>query len=143
MDVQADECPGRELMCVDLGVLVGGGQGLGQGFTVRKLSAGLVRVVLAFPLRFAAGEPWRSSTFGTLDRECSPHLSLLAGELLVRTHAAPSHVALLAHMVLSIAPAVASTSESYVRLTSRFARRLHIHQSSQTTNTLSQGSASC
>jgi hypothetical protein len=32
----------------------------------------------------------------------------------------------LAHMVLSIALFVASTCASYVRLTSRFARRLHI-----------------
>ena len=54
------------------------------------------------------------------------HLLLLAGELLVRTHAAPSHVALFADMVLSIAPFLASTSTSYVRLTSRFARHLHI-----------------
>src|ERR671910_1031655 len=113
-------------MCVDRTVLVGGGQGLGQGFTVRTLSAGLVRVVLGFPLWFAAGKPWRSSTFGTFDRECSPHLPLLAGELHVGTHATPSHEALLAHIVPSIAPEVASTSASYLRLTSRFARRLHI-----------------
>src|SRR5215207_6242292 len=96
-----------------------------------------------FPLRFAAGEPGRGSTFRTLDRECSPHLPLLASELLARTHAAPSNVALFAHMVLSIAQAVASTSASYVRLTSRFARRLHIRQRSETTHTLSQGSAPC
>src|SRR5215217_3308141 len=37
--------------------------------------------------------------FRTLDRECSLHLSLLAGELVVGTHAAPSHVELFAHMV--------------------------------------------
>ncbi len=49
------------------------------------------------------------------------HLPLLAGELVVLTHAGPSHVAPFAHMVLSIAPAVASTSASYVRLTPRFA----------------------
>jgi hypothetical protein len=122
MDMQADECSRPGLMCVDRTVLVGGGQGL----SVRKLSAGFVRVVGAFPLRVAAGEPGRSSTLGTLDRECSPHLPLLAGELLVRSHAAPSHVAHFAHMVLSIAQAVASTSASYLRLTSRFARRLHI-----------------
>src|SRR5829696_8499469 len=108
MDMQADECAVPGLMCVDLGVLVGGGQSLGQGLSVRKLSAGLVGVVLAFPIRFAAGEPGWSSTFRTLDRECSPHLPLLAGELLVRTHAAPSQVALFAHMVPSIAPALAN-----------------------------------
>jgi hypothetical protein len=79
----------------------------------------------SFPLRFAAGEPGRSSTFRTLDRECSPDLPLFAGELLVGTHAAPSLVALFAHMVLSIAPAVASTSASYVRLTPRSARWIH------------------
>jgi hypothetical protein len=39
----ADECSGPPgLMCVERGVLVGGGQGLGQGLSVRKLSAGLV-----------------------------------------------------------------------------------------------------
>src|SRR5215212_1284295 len=102
------------IMCVDRGVLVGMRHPrLGQGLSVRTLSAGLVCVVLAFPLRFAAGETGRSSTFRTLYRECSPHLPLLAGELLIRTHAAPSHIALFAHMVLSIAPAVASTSASY------------------------------
>jgi hypothetical protein len=42
MDMQADECSGPALMCVDLGVLVGGGQGLGQGLSVSKLSAALV-----------------------------------------------------------------------------------------------------
>src|ERR671914_505492 len=79
------------------------------------------RQMNAPPLRFAAGEPGRSSTFRTFDRECSPHLPLLAGELLVGTHAAPSPVALFGHMVLSIAPAVASNCASYVRLISRFA----------------------
>src|ERR671912_645694 len=83
----------------------------------------------------------RSSTFRTLDRECSSHVLLLAGELLVGTHAAPSPVALFAHMVLSIAQAVASTSATYVRLTSRFARRLHIHQGSKAQNSLICGSA--
>ena len=38
IDMQGDEYSGPELMCVDRGVLVGGGQGL----SVRKLSAGLV-----------------------------------------------------------------------------------------------------
>ena len=56
----------------------------------------------------------------TLDRECSPHLWLLAWELVVVTHAAPLHVALIAEMVLSVAPVVASTSASYVPLTPRF-----------------------
>ncbi len=42
MDMQRDECSGPGLMCLDLGVLVGGGQGLGQGLSVRKLSAGFV-----------------------------------------------------------------------------------------------------
>src|SRR5215208_1482895 len=127
MKMHEDECSGPGIICVDRGVLVGtrGAQGLGQGFTVRTLSAGLVCVVLAFPLHFAAGEPGRSSTFRTLDRECSPHLPLLAGELLVGTHAAPSHVALFAHMVLSIATAVASSSASHVPLPPRPARRRH------------------
>ena len=125
MDMQADECSSPALMCVDRGVLVGGGQGLGQGLSVSKLSAALVWIVGAFPLRFVAGEPGRSSTFRTFDRECSPHLPLFAGELLVGTHAAPSPVALFAHMVLSIAPAVASTCASYVPLIPRSARSLH------------------
>jgi hypothetical protein len=38
MDMEGDECSGPGLMCVELGVLVGGGQCL----SVRKLSAGLV-----------------------------------------------------------------------------------------------------
>jgi beta-lactamase superfamily II metal-dependent hydrolase len=63
----------------------------------------------------------------------------LVGELVVGTHADPSHVALFAYMVLSKAPFVASTSASYVRLTSRFARRLHIlkvtHHGSNTSST--------
>jgi hypothetical protein len=42
MDIQADECSGPGLMCLEGGVLVGGTQGLGQGLSVRKLSAGLV-----------------------------------------------------------------------------------------------------
>jgi hypothetical protein len=42
IDMQGDECSGPARMCVDRGVLVGGGQGLGQGSSVRKLSAGLV-----------------------------------------------------------------------------------------------------
>jgi hypothetical protein len=42
MYMHGDECYGPELMCLDRGVLVGGGQGLGQGLSVRKLSAGLV-----------------------------------------------------------------------------------------------------
>src|SRR5215218_3140289 len=106
MKMHEDECSGPGIMCVDRGVLVGtrGAQGLGQGFPVRTLSASLVCVVLGFPLRFAAGEPGRSSTFRTCHRECSPHLPLFAGELLVGTHAAPSHVAVFAHMVPSIAP---------------------------------------
>jgi hypothetical protein len=42
MEIQAEECSGPGLLCVDRGVLVGGTQGLGQGLSVRKLSAGLV-----------------------------------------------------------------------------------------------------
>jgi hypothetical protein len=42
MDLQADECSGPGLMCVDRIVLVSGGQGLGQGLSIRKLSAGFV-----------------------------------------------------------------------------------------------------
>jgi hypothetical protein len=38
MEIQAEECSGPGLLCVDRGVLVGGTQGL----SVRKLSAGLV-----------------------------------------------------------------------------------------------------
>src|SRR5215211_2879319 len=119
MKMHEDECSGPGIMCVDRGVLVGtrGAQGLGQGLSVRTLSAGLVCVVLGFPLRFAAGEPRRSPTFRTCNREGSHHLPLLAGELLVGTHTAPSHIAVFAHMVPSIAPTTDSTPYSVLCIT--------------------------
>ena len=49
MDMHADECSSPALMCLDLGVLVGGCQGLGQGLSVRKPLRALCESYWVFP----------------------------------------------------------------------------------------------
>jgi hypothetical protein len=128
VDMQADGCSGPPgLTCVDQAVLVG----------MRRPTLGPT-----LHRRHALYGPCVSRT-GSCPSVCGrqtlaelyiqdigprmlPSSAAPGREPLVGIHAAPSHVALFAHMVLSIAPFVASTSVYYVRLTSKLARCLHI-----------------
>src|SRR5215203_6526057 len=127
MDMKADECSGPGLMCVDLGVLVGMRRPrLGPRLEPRQALCGpcVSRTGLS------PSVCGRRTRVELHMQDIGPRMlpaSAALGRGASCRHPCCSFpcVALFAHMVLSIATAVASTSACYVRLIPRSARCLH------------------